>query len=581
MRCLATLFLVALALPAQETTPTLPDSPLKALASEFLSKAATATPDRAQLLRPELSFKPRRRWLLLPELAKQLGSDDAQRAAVLQILEAGATEVRKQLAKEGADNDVGAAAALFISELWKFARQKELPEAHVDALHAQVVAVLATPEVAAMTYPEKQRFWEFCVAYPIFVAGMNELAESDEQRSKLRQAADLGFAALLGVDTQAVDIGGKGLVARKGKPARRTTPTSETPAAKPAVPLPGGAAALPAKGPAIRGVTYTPPTGWAREVRDGNILFRATLGDVTNEGKPEANNSAQHQATIGVLPVLTATAGPTALFDKTWREQFGAFELGDTFVHYRGRLPSNLVVLYMGRFFSRPNHPNTNNNPKTYGVLYLVDLGANRFQPLVAVVEPRDNSLGMDMFRESSALRALSFPLWAMLQSVKPEKGEPPYPAGGFFAAQDLIGRWSQSSSAFGGHYYNSNTGGYAGAAVHSAGGHFYLEPDGSYEYAFAYATSHPQFGNSRGSTKHSGTYRLDGDVVLVTPSQPINYEFTACAVGIGVRNTPDGPRRVLVTVDRHRDGGYRSVSLIPNWDNYNDGVLSWYVAER
>jgi hypothetical protein len=286
-----------------------------------------------------------------------------------------------------------------------------------------------------------------------------------------------------------------------------------------------------------------------------------------------------NQATIGLLPVLTATQGPTALFDQTWRDQFAPFVLGDTFVHYRARLPSNLVVLYMGRFFERPNTPAAEGNPDTYGVLYLVDLGDNRFQPIVALVEPRDTSIGMDTFKEGRALKALSFPLGAFLDSVKPATGAPPYPVGGFFAAADLRGRWATSSGAYGGTYENTMTGGFAGAAVTSSGGHMYLNADGTYDYSFAYASSHPQFGNSGGSTNHSGRYRLNGDIVLVEPSKPIPYTFTCCAVGVGMRQRPDGPRRILVTVGAHGDGGFRAPPLIPNWDSY-PGTMNWHVEE-
>jgi len=533
--------------------------------------ATTKPLAKTELLRPELRFTPQKGWLLLPEMARQLGTDDAQQAALREVLEAGVEAVRTALAAEGADKDVGAAAALFVTQLWQFVREVELPEAHLDALHAQIVATLATPEVAKMSDADKQRFWEFTVGFPILIAGLAELAEGDPQLTAVRQAADRGFEALLGVTSGQVDIGANGLTLR-------ATGTLATP---PGDLQKGGpsAAAIPSTGPAISGVTYTPPAGWARETSQGNVIFRATLGDVDDQGKPYPNSSASHQATIGFLPVLKATQGPTALFNQTWRDQFGTFELGDTLVHYRSRLPSGLVLLYMGRFFTRPNAPAAEGNPKTYGVLYLIDLGDNRFQPLVAVVEPRSADIGMDMFKEKAALKALSFPLGALLESVRPDAGAPPYPAGGLFAAEDLRGRWTTSGAAFGGIYYNTVTGGFAGAAVLSSGGHFFLNDDGTYDYSFTFASSHPQFGNSGGTASHAGRYRLNGDIVLVEPSKPLNYSFTCCAVGIGLRQTPQGPRRVLITVSANRDGEFRAPPLIPDWDSY-EGVMTWYVEE-
>jgi hypothetical protein len=321
------------------------------------------------------------------------------------------------------------------------------------------------------------------------------------------------------------------------------------------------------------------PAGFTREDQNGTTIYRAALRDVERDGQPQASSQAQHQAAIGFLPVQTATAGPTALFERLWREQFAGFEPGETFVHYRGRLPSQLVVLYMGRFHRRPNKPQTHGNPDTYGALWLVDLGAGRFQPIVAVVEPRDPGLGMDTFKESAALQALAFPLGKVLDSVQPKGGKPPYPAGGYFAAADLLGEWEESSSAFGGSYYSTVTGGFAGVAVSSASGSFALRQDGTYDYAFGYYASSPQLGTSSGSTKHGGTFTLDGDVVLVKPAKPIPYEFTCCAVGIGRVVTDKGDRRVLVTVSKHRDGGFQQMPLIPN-GNACDSTLAFYVEK-
>jgi hypothetical protein len=588
---LSFLFVLGAALPAQEAAPAapglvgLPDGAYRARLATFAANAPAAPkpiPTKAELLRPELAFAPARRWLVLPTLAKELADDAEQRKVVRELLETGAKELRQALAAEGAEHDLGAITTLCVQQLWQFARDQEISEAGLDALHAQLVQWLAVPELGAMSDADQQRCWEVCAGYPIFLAAMFEAIEADEQRQELRKVAAAAFEALLGIAPDQVQIGARGFVRRK--PPRAKAPAdapvaAPTPAAPPAAtagsPAPG-AAPLPASGPAIDGVVWTDPAGWTRQVDGGSTVFRATLSDVEDDGRPQANSQSTHQAAIGFLPVQSAVNGPTELFDRLWREQFRGFELGDTFVHYRGRVPSQLVVLYMGRFFARPNTPATHGNPKTYGALWLVDLGGNRFQPVVAVVEPRDPGIGMDMFKESAALKALSFPLAGVLDSIKPSRGKPPYPAGGFFAAQDLRGAWKESSSAYGGSYVNTVTGGFAGVAVSSSGGHFTLRSDGTYEYAFAYASSHPQFGNSGGSTKHDGRYRLDGDVVRIEPKQKLNYEFTCCAVGIGSRHTKAGVQRILVTVSAHSDGGFRQVPLIANWDQYQ-GVLTFY----
>ena len=593
------LFVLGAVLPAQDPTPPpaaapalfgLPEGAFQSRLAAFAGSVPAApktAPEKAELLRPELAFTPQRRWLVLPKLAKELGADDAQRKVVRELLDTGAKELRTALAAEGADRDLGVIAALCVQELWQCARDQEVEAAALDVMHAQLVQWLAVPELAAMSDADKQRCWEVCAGYPIFLAAMLEAVEDEAQRQGLRQVAAAAFEALLGVPAERVQIGSRGFVVKKlrGKlpaeaPKATPAPSAPAPVAPPtaaAGSFAPGASPLPTSGRAIDGVVWTDPAGWQKEPSGGTVVFRATLTDVDDQGRPEAGDESRHQAAIGFLPVQAADQGPTALFDRLWREQFAGFELGDTFVHYRGRLPGQLVVLYMGRFFTRPNTPSTHGNPKTYGALWLVDLGGNRFQPVVAVVEPRDPGIGMDMFKESAALKALAFPLGAVLDSIRPKQGVPPYPAGGYFAAQDLRGAWQESSSAYGGSYYNSVTGGFAGVAVSSSGGHFTLRDDGTYDYAFAYASSHPQFGNSGGSTKHDGRYRLDGDVVLIEPKQKLNYQFTCCAVGIGSRHTPTGVKRILVTVSAHSDGGFRQVPLIANWDQYQ-GVLTFYT---
>ncbi len=554
---------------------------VRKLADKRAHSAAVRAPAKEDLLRPEFRFKPAAQWLLLPDLAKQLSTNEEEREAVQALLDQGVTEARKLLAAEGAENDVAAATTLFLSQLWGVVRQQEVAEEAVDALHAQIVGVLAGPEMTKMSDSDKQRYWEFCIGFPVFVLGMREVATDPSAQSDLRKIAAAGFESVLGVNPELVDIGPKGMEVRAGLEAAADELTKEKEAAEnpPAASSPASGDMLPSSGPAIPGITYQEPFGWERESKSGEIIFRATLGDVDDYGNLDRNNSASHQGTIAVLSVVSAVKGPAALFEEMWRHQFGSYVLGDTVVHYRGRMPGGLVVLYMGRFFARPNTPAQMGNPKTYGALWLVDLGGNRFQPIVALVEPRDPSVGMDSFKESRALQSLSFPLGRFLDSIKPARGAPPHPAGGFFRPSDLRGRWVESSSAYGGSYFNTVTGASAGVAVTASSGHFYLNEDGTYHYDFAYYARNPQFGNSSGATKHRGRYRLDGDVVLVEPEKPINYNFSCCAVGIGTRQTSNGVKRILVTVSANSDGQFLSAPLIPNWDGYR-GVMNWYQEE-
>jgi len=559
------LALALVPLHASETPPP-PASPLSSLVKKLTEKRnapATAKPTKEQLLRPEFRFKAAPGWLLLPDLARQLTSNETEREAILTLMDVGAREGRKLLAAEaeGADRDVAVATSLFVSQLWNLVRQTELTEAAGDALHEQIVSALAGPEVARMSDADKQKYWEFCLGFPVFVLGMREVATDATAQEDLRRIAATGFESLIGVSPHLIDLGPQGMVVRAGVEAA-------------AGQMKEPAAAATSQGPAVDGITYTPPPGWSRENAGGATVFRATLFDVNSDGSRDPNGQGRHPATIVVLPPRAITRNAHTTFDAIWREQFDAFELGDTIVHYRARILSGLVIHYMGRFFDRKNR--NDRSLKNYGVLYLVDLGGGRIQPITAVVEPVSSSIGMDSFKESAAFSALWRPLTALLDSVQPAGGRAPAPAGGVFAASDLQGNWVSSSGAYGGAYVNSVTGASAGVAVSSSGGSFRLGTDGTYDYSFAFASTHPQFGNSGGSTKHGGRYRLDRDVVLIEPAKPINYTFTCCAVGIGTRQTRDGLKRILVTVSAS-NGAFRAPQLMPNWDFY-EGTMTWYL---
>lgn len=546
--------------------PEAPESPLKKMVGQLAAKRPAPVTDRQQLLRPEFRFKPAAKWLLLPELADSLGSTPEERAAVLQVLDAGAREANRLLAAQGADNDVAAATALFMSQLWQMARQVELPEAHTDALHAQIAAALAGPDLAKMPDADKQRYWEFCIGYPVFLAGLSEVVENDAQRQDLRKAAALGFESLIGVSTNNVDIGAGGLTVRGAAPKPAAPAVRSDPA-----PARHGAAG------AVAGIDYTAPAGWSREDASWATIFRATLADVDDQGKPRPDNERQHAGSIFVLPPRTVGPDRAAAFEKIWREQFDTFDLGDTVAHYRSRLASKLVVHYMGRFFQRKNAGER--DPRIYGVLYLVDLGGDKVQPVTATVVVGRAPLSMEMFNENEAFKALSVPLGAFLDSIKPRGGAAPYPAGGYFSPSDFVGNWKQSSSAFGGFYVNAQTGAAAGAAVHSAGGHLNLTADGKYDYAFGFASHNPQFGTTSGAEAHAGTYKLDGDILITEASKPVRHPLKRCAVGIGVRQTPGGPRRLLILVGANSEGVFRAQHLIPNWEYY-PGVMDWYMEE-
>ncbi len=588
-------------------TPAPPDSPLRRLVGQLARKEAgkpkaeQALPTKEELLLPEYRFKPAKGWLLLPELAQSLSSNEEERKAVYELLDKGTKEARRLLATEGAENDVVAATALFMTQLWQFVREKELPDEHTDRLHAQLVAALPAGEIARMSYRDKQRYWEYCIGFPIFVLGMREVVSEESAIADLRTIASAGFETLLGFKPELVDIGAEGLVIRPGvleaaaaleaekkapaKPAPAKAAPAKAPQAKAAPAAAPAAKANPVKGArdtyaavgSVSGITYAPPQGWEREDADWATIYRSTLVDLDSKGNPVNDSERRHAANLFVLPARAPSGTRTQTFDTLWREQFDAFGVGDTIVHYRGRLRSGLVVYYMGRFFSRPNAPER--TPKSFGMLYLVELG-DRVQPIVAIVNPGVSIYSMMETNESEGFRALSVPLLAFLDSITPESGEAPYPRGAFFTPADLMGDWTQSTSVFGGFYVNAVTGAGAGAATHSSGGHLYIRPDGTYDYAFGYSTYTPGFGSQSASEKHDGTYSLDGDIFISHPRQQVKHLINQCIVGTGWRKTAEGMRRIMVTVRPDANGTYYAPALMTNWDSYS-GIMNWYQSTQ
>lgn len=563
--------------------PAPPRTPLDGLVRRLTSHRAVqgaAKPAKADLFRPEFRFQPTRDWILLPELARQLTTNETERKAILDLLDQGAREARRLLAAEaeGADRDVAAATTLFISRLWSLTRQVEASEEATDALHAQIVGALSGPEVATISNADKQRYWEFCLGFQVFLMGMKEIATEPAAHEDLRKVAAVGFESVVGVSPHLVDLGPQGLVERAGldEAARRlqnepnVSQTSSGTVVRAPSPPPA-----PASGPALSALTYSAPAGWQRDEAGGAVIFRATLRDVDDAGRPQADSSAQHAASIFVLPPRPTRGGAQATFEAAWNELFEAYEHGDTLVHYRSHLRSGLVIHFMGRILARKNAPS--NVPGHYAVLYLVDLGGGRVQPIFAIAVPDNSAFGMNVFKESAAHRAIAWPLAALLESLQPIGGKGTYAGRGYFSPDELHGDWVQSTSAFGGFYVNSATGASAGAAIHSAGGTFRLSADGTYEYSLAFSTYSPQSGRTSGSERHSGRFRLNGDAVLVEPTTTLRTPFTYCAVGVGTRRVAGGTKRMLVMVSAAKEGDFRAPPAVPNWDAYEGGVMHWY----
>jgi hypothetical protein len=544
--------------------PAPPASPLSELVRRLAEKKSAQTPtkistEKSALLLPEFRFKPADSWLLLPDLARQLSSNETEREAVLNLLEQGTQVLKQQLAAAGADNDIAAAAAFSLSQLWSFSRQHALAEADTDALHAQLVAVLKTPELAKLSDADKQRFWEYCVGFPVFVLGMREVATEPKAQEDLRAVAAAGFTAFLGLKPEQVEIGANGLApsASAVVELEKLDRESSTTGTK-------------------SELRFSVPPGWARLEKEGTSVLQAVLSDLDANGRPDPQSERRHAAMIFVRPVLAAPQGGAALFETVWREQFAAFELGDAVVYYSSRLKSGLVVHYMGRFLDRRGAPD---GGRVYGALHLVELG-DRVQPIVTTLIPGTaNHMPIASLNEDPAYSALVPSAAAFLNSIELGSGKAPRPSGGLFDAKQISGKWSSSSNSFGGMFVYAMSGTSAGAAGASSGTKLELRGNNTFSYAFAGHVSHPGYGGQTTVDNNDGRYALDGDVVRFDPRVPRDYRYDFCVVGAGAMRTPNGPRRILITVAADAQGVYRAPPLLPRGDSY-EGSMTSYVEE-
>lgn len=272
---------------AQEQTPW--RTQLRTLPAQQAPKEPLAT---EALLRPELAFKPARRWVFFAELAKEFASEDVKPAVVQQVLEEGGKALRQALAAEKADKDLGTATALLTVQLWQWSTGKELSETQADAVHAQTVLALATPDVAAMRDADKQRCWELCVGYTTWFAALFEAAPDAAQQAPLRQAAAQVFRKLVGVAPDELTLDARGLVAAagRGKPPSAGAPRP-----------PAAAAGAGAEFDVFRCVQ---PPGCDEQKASGYLFLR--------------RNDGRDYCQMFLYPVAAGAGDAKADFDKAW-----------------------------------------------------------------------------------------------------------------------------------------------------------------------------------------------------------------------------------------------------------------------
>lgn len=343
--------------------------------------------------------------------------------------------------------------------------------------------------------------------------------------------------------------------ARTAAPATvPATPTAATPTPS-----------VPPAAPNAPGLRFVAPAGWSAERHaSGTMIFNRAFS---------SNPEVTHHGTMMLFPPQPAPQGPAAAFEAEWRGKFGGpdgFDLGDAVPHYRQRLPSGPVAHYMGvRTWKRIE----GTDRQFYLALWMVDLLDGRTQTVALNVEVGRMRLSTDNMNLDDALPQVIRAVAPMLDSLRYPDARTPGP---LVTRAEVIGRWTQSGAAFGGSYVNAATGQGVGASFASSGGMLRLEPDGRYAARFSSAFNNPVAGvGGVSQSAHSGRWALQQQTLVLTADQTLRYNANEVVVGTGTVRTPQGPRRMLLTVG---PGG--QPPWFPLWDQYG-GVMNWYTEER
>jgi hypothetical protein len=357
---------------------------------------------------------------------------------------------------------------------------------------------------------------------------------------------------------------------------RSRPPTAGTPAAavdaRPAPPSNATVAAtpvVPAAAPGAPGLRFVAPPGWRAEAPAGGaVSFSRAL---------DQNRGVVHEATIWLFAPQAAPQGPAAAFVAEWRSRLGGpngFALGDAVAHYRQRLPGGPVAYYMGNTFTK----GSDREQDYYYALYVIDLLDGRTQTVAVRVVIGREQYSMGQQNTADAMRQLVPAIAPLLDSLRYPDARVPGP---LVAAREVQGNWRQSSSVFAGAYVHAATGQSAGMGAASSGNTLNLQADGRYAYYFASYFNNPVAGQGGTATnRYNGRWTLQQQLIQLAPDRPQGDDPSEMAVGSGVLNTPQGPRRMLITVGQARNGQYRPPPWFPLWDGY-DGVMKWYVQEQ
>ena len=406
------------------------------------------------------------------------------------------------------------------------------------------------------------------------------LIELHDQAQRTAQAAASGAASGAASSAASAAVAAAAQTAGPATPARPlpTPPSnaSAAPAAASAMPSAQPAAApaarppVTATAPGAPGLRFTAPPGWNVENHaSGTVIFRRSF---------TANPEATHHGMMMLFPPQSAPHGAAAAFETEWRGKFGGADghnLGDAVPHFRQRLPGGPLAYYMGvRAFKRIN----GEDQQSYLALWMVDLLDGRTQTVALNVQVGRMRYSMDGMNLDDAFKQFVPAVAPLLDSLRYADGRT---SGPLFTLDEVIGNWQQGESAFGGQYVSAATGQSAGMAFATSGGAFQLGADGRYFVRFSAAFNNPVTGGGGVTqSKHAGRWALQEQAIMLTPDAKLNYNPNEVVVGAGVVRTPQGLRRMLITVGLKANNQFDPPRWFPLWNAYN-GVMNWYTEER
>lgn len=353
-------------------------------------------------------------------------------------------------------------------------------------------------------------------------------------------------------------------------PAAAPATAAAVAAAAPAAAASAAAARVPAAAPGAPGLRFTAPSGWAVENHaSGTVIFRRSF---------TANPEVTHHGTMMLFPPQPAPQGPAAAFEAEWRGKFGGpdgHELGDAVPHFRQRLPGGPLAYYMGvRTYKRIDGTDT----QFYLALWLVDLLDGRTQTVALNIQIGRMRMSTGNMNLDDAFPQFVPAVAPLLDSLRYPDARTPGP---LFTREEIVGNWRQGESAFGGQYVSAATGQNVGMAFAASGGVLQIGADGRYFMRFSSAFNNPVAGGgSVTQSKHAGRWALQEQAIMLTPDAKLNYNPTEVAVGAGVMRTPQGPRRMLITVGVKSNNQFDQPRWFPLWNAYG-GVMNWYTEDR